>query len=359
MKAHALRALRIVVSLGLLVFVFRQAKLDELSTRLVDADFRWLLAALLVNALGNVFGALRWKLLLASQGRRCSTPFLFGSYLVGLFFNNFLPSTIGGDVVRAASARKKGGGTLTEHLTVVLVERMIGLLATLSLGGGAAVTGLAGLVDPTVAWLLGAALAVAVLGLYLALSNGVRHRVLRLLERLPGDLEPAPTRAGDDRPTHGPAGGPSLGIRVLSFVRRTLGKMLAAFELFSRARGVLVANFFLSLGFQFLLIVHFWLIQFAFGESLPFPTYLVVVPLVFCVMMLPIGINGLGVRESAFVWFLSKAGMDPASALAISLASYAIAVVHGLIGGLVHVVRELRGKAADLPDGGPSSPLDT
>jgi hypothetical protein len=71
--------------------------------------------------------------------------------------------------------------------------------------------------------------------------------------------------------------------------------------------------------------------------------------LVFCVIILPIGINGLGVRESAFVWFLSRAGMEPASALALSLASYAIAVAQGVVGFAVHLWREVR-DPQDAPD---------
>jgi uncharacterized protein (TIRG00374 family) len=312
-KKIALRVLRIVVSVGLLVWVFLHADVGTLVERLSGAHWGWLAAAFFVNLSGNLFGAWRWRLLLQGQGRDVPPTYLFGSYLIGLFFNNFLPSTIGGDVVRAASAKKKGGGTLTENLTVVLVERMIGLLATLTLGGVAAVTGEAGRLDPRITWALGGALVVSFAGLYLALSSRVRRRALRWIERIP-----------------------------IAFVRRTLGKMLAAFELFGKARGVLLGNYVLSLAFQFLLIVHYWVIQFAFGEHVPLLTFVVIVPLVFCVMMLPIGINGLGVRESAFVWFLSRAGMEPATALALSLASYAIAVVQGLAGGVLHLVREFR-----------------
>jgi len=55
-----------------------------------------------------------------------------------------------------------------------------------------------------------------------------------------------------------------------------------------------------------------------------------------------VAINGLGVRESAFVWFLTRAGMDPATALALSLASYVIAVGQGVLGGAVHLYRQFR-----------------
>lgn len=317
MKATLLRIARIVVSVALMAFVLSLVDIRDLGTRLKDAHLVWIFAAFAVNSIGNVFGAWRWKLLLRSQGRSVSTPYLYGSYLVGLFFNNFLPSSIGGDFLRATAAKKKGGGTLTENLTVVLVERMIGLLATLTLGGIAALTGEASRIDPRITWALGAALVAAVGGLYLALNAGFRDLTMRLVRKIP-----------------------------IQFVGRTVGKMLAAFELFSQARGALIANYAISIAFQFLLIVHFYLIQFAFGESVPFLTFVVVVPLVFFLMLLPIGINGFGVREGAFVWFLTRAGMDPETALALSLVSYGVAVLQGVLGGLVHLWRETGGRSS-------------
>ncbi|MFN8180054.1 MAG: lysylphosphatidylglycerol synthase transmembrane domain-containing protein [bacterium] len=323
MKGHILRIGRIVLGVALLFWVLRQVHWGDLKDKLAHAKHEWVLAALLVSTAANLLGAWRWQLLLASLRRRVAISYLFGSYFVGLFFNNFLPSNVGGDVVRAAGARKKGGGSFTEHLTVVLVERMIGLLATLCLGGVAAAAGHAKWLGPRVTEALIAALVVSAVGLYLALSAPVRHLAARLLPRVP-----------------------------IAFVRRVVAKMLGAFELFSKAPGALAANFALSVGFQFLLIVHFWLIQFAFGGDAPFRTFLVVVPLVFTAMMLPVGINGLGVREWAFVALLTRAGFEPATALALSLASYGIAVLQGLIGGIVHVTREIAERAQ------PAAPIE-
>lgn len=322
MRGTLLRIGRVVLGVALLAWVFRQVHWKELLERLAHAEHRWLVAALLVNSAGNILGAWRWRLLLAAVGRRVSGVYLFGSYFVGLFFNNFLPSNVGGDVVRAAAARKKGGGSFTQHITVVLVERMIGLLATLCLGGIAALAGHAAWLGSRATWALIAALALSATGLFVALDARSRGFVHRVVPRLPG-----------------------------AFVRRTVGKMIDAFEMFSRAPGALLANFVLSLGFQFLLIVHFWLIQFAFGEHEPFRTFLVVVPLVFTAMMVPVGLNGLGVREWAFVALLTRAGFDPATALALSLVSGGIAIAQGLIGGIVHLGRELR------PGDGDSGPL--
>jgi hypothetical protein len=314
------------VSVALLLWVLRQVRWDELLSRLSRAKHEWILAAFLVNSVANVLGAWRWRILLKAVGRTVPLPYLFGSYMVGLFFNNFLPSNVGGDVVRAAGAKRKGGGSYTEHLTVVLVERMIGLLATLFLGGFAAILGHAAWLGRKASLAMGAAFAVSAIGLFLALDARVRHAVQGLLPRVPG-----------------------------AFVRRTAGKMLSAFELFSRSPGALAANFALSVCFQLLLVVHFWLIQFAFGEGEPFLTFLVTVPLVFTAMMVPLGINGLGVREWAFMQLLGRAGFAPASALALSLASYGVAVGQGLLGGAVHVAREIgeRGAAAREGTGAP------
>jgi uncharacterized protein (TIRG00374 family) len=317
------RAIRIVVSVALLVWVLRGVDLATLKQKLASAHLGWLFAAFLVNTIANVFGAWRWQLLLRSQGRNIGLPRLFGTYFVGLFFNNFLPSTIGGDIVRATDARKQGGGTLTENITVIFVERLIGLLATLALGGLAALTGVASRIDPRISWALGGALVISLLGLELALHPRFRRRALSWNEKIP-----------------------------IAFVRRTIEKMLGAFELFSQSRPALVANFILSLAFQFLLIVHYWLIQFAFGEHLSLSTFIVVVPLVFCVIILPIGINGLGVRESVFVTLLSRAGMDPASALALSLASYVIAVGQGIMGFGVHLWRQVRDPSSSTSTAG-------
>jgi uncharacterized protein (TIRG00374 family) len=314
------RTIRILVSVGLLAWVLHGVDLTTLKQKIATAHFGWIIAALAVNTIGNIFGAWRWQLLLRSQGREIGILRLFGTYFVGLFFNNFLPSTIGGDIVRAADARKKGGGTLTENLTVILVERLIGLLATLAIGGIAALTGIAHDIDPRLTWAFVAALVVVTGGLELALHSGFRRRALTLTERLP-----------------------------IAFVRNTISKMLFAFEQFSQARPVLIANFLLSLAFQLLLILHYWMIQFALGESLPFLTYCVVVPVVFCAIILPIGINGLGVRESTFVGLLSLAGMARESALALSLISYAIAVTQGIFGLAVYLSRQVRDPSGREP----------
>src|SRR5688500_13251004 len=91
----------------------------------------------------------RWKLLLHTQGYRATMTHLSGSYLVATFFNNFLPSNIGGDVIRVRDSSRLTGSTTTS-VAVVIIDRMLGFgaLCVLAVGayvaGGPAVRSLAG-----------------------------------------------------------------------------------------------------------------------------------------------------------------------------------------------------------------------
>ncbi len=91
------------------------------------ASLAWLGLALGLYLLMVLASAWRWGLLLGAQGVEVPARTLTGSFLVATFFNNFLPSNIGGDVIRIAdTARPAGSKTLAT--SVVLVDRGIGLL---------------------------------------------------------------------------------------------------------------------------------------------------------------------------------------------------------------------------------------
>src|SRR4029079_8680305 len=93
-----------------------------------SADPRWVLAALALTPLGYFVSVRRWRLLIRSQGGDAPLPFLVRSFLVGVFFNNFLPSTIGGDTVRVLDTARTGVGR-AKAVAIVFVDRFVGLLA--------------------------------------------------------------------------------------------------------------------------------------------------------------------------------------------------------------------------------------
>src|SRR5262249_34418832 len=127
-RRYALLALKLSVSIVLLALLFSRIDARRLWQTARLASVPWLLIGLLVYAVNVVAAVWRWQLLLNAQRVRVPQRTLMGSFLVAAFFNNFLPSNIGGDVIRIGdTARAAGSKTLAT--TVVLVDRGLGLMA--------------------------------------------------------------------------------------------------------------------------------------------------------------------------------------------------------------------------------------
>jgi glycosyltransferase 2 family protein len=127
-RRYVLFAMKIAVSVILLAILFSRINAGRLWASARRASLPWLLVAIVVNFISVLVSAWRWHVLLRAQDVRIPFRTLLGSILVGLFFNNFLPSNIGGDVIRirdtARLARSK-----TMATTVILVDRVMGLMA--------------------------------------------------------------------------------------------------------------------------------------------------------------------------------------------------------------------------------------
>ena len=107
-KRLILTAIKCVVSGSLIYWIVRGSNLGEIFMAVRSANTPLLLLGFSLNFVGIYVSAHRWRVLLKAQGVNVSFPFLLKSYLVGIFFNNFLPSTIGGDAVRAYDSWRVG-----------------------------------------------------------------------------------------------------------------------------------------------------------------------------------------------------------------------------------------------------------
>src|SRR5579864_9560801 len=126
-RRYVLLAVKIAVSIALLALLFSRIDVGSLWANAKRASVPWLFAALgiyFINVLASVW---RWRLLLDAQEIHLSWRTLLGSFLVAAFFNNFLPSNIGGDVIRIRDTAKPAGSK-TIATTVVLTDRVIGLI---------------------------------------------------------------------------------------------------------------------------------------------------------------------------------------------------------------------------------------
>jgi len=131
-KRYVSVILRILVATGALYLVFRGEDLRELADIMLGLNL-WLFAAALgLYWLGQAFFVLRWRLLLKVQSVDISIWAGMKLHLLGLFYNNCLPSSIGGDLLRAWYVTKHTDGDRRVGAALtVFVDRIVGLIGTL------------------------------------------------------------------------------------------------------------------------------------------------------------------------------------------------------------------------------------
>lgn len=312
-RQAALWLLKIGGSAGLLYLLLSRMDLDRLWTTARHASLVWLTAALGIFLIQILVGAWRWGLLVHAQGIRMSYGALVNSYLVATFFNNFLPSNVGGDVIRIRDSAKHAGST-TIAATVVLFDRGIGLLglgfvAALGATITAWISPTMGPVGPGVLW-AGLAAVTLVAGWAVLMPHGV-SLILSPLRRLHPE-----------------------------WIGERLTKLQTVLERFRETPLALGGGFAGSLCVQGLLVLFYAAIARGLHMTVPIHHLAIVVPVSFVVLMLPISVNGLGLREAFFALYLSKLGQPLEAAVALSFMSYVLIAIFSTTGAAAYLSRK-------------------
>ena len=128
MRRILLSTLKIVVSAALLYFSLRKVDLAELVARIDVSSLGWIGVAIAVTFLQIFIGVLRWREISAECGAPLQTRQAMGFNVIGTFFNQTLPSSIGGDAVRLWLVARSGAGWRAATYSI-FVDRAIGLIA--------------------------------------------------------------------------------------------------------------------------------------------------------------------------------------------------------------------------------------
>lgn len=299
---------KLLVSGGLITYFFSLIHIGQFFDTFASAKFSYIALALAVYLVTQCLSAVRWTALARPLGIK--TPFqdMVRYYLIGMFFNLFAPSTIGGDVtrvyylVRDEEAQAKGRGVTTVHAAMsVLMDRGIGMLVLVWLGA----VGL--LLFP--AYPIPTPVRAATLLLALAILVGVLL-ILLLRRLLPED-------------------GHQLVVKLRLALR--------SYRTHWRALGVAIL---LSVGVH---LIQAWM-HVAMGRALdldlPFSFCIIVYPLVGTFAAIPISVNGLGLREGGYVFLLAVIGIGTEKAVAFGILLFLIVALDSLIGGLLFLLQK-------------------
>lgn len=302
---------KLVLSAGLLVYLLRSVDLSEVFRHVIEGNHLYFLVAIVVYVIVVLLSTVRWKVLLNALGSAPSFWTLCQSYMVATFFNNFLPSNVGGDVVRVRDAAKSAGSH-TASLIVAVVDRVVGFVAlyviaaTAFLFGGPLVRGLAG----ARVILLGLTAIFVVLGA-IFLRSGM---VTAITER--------------------------IGLRRFPWVWEKFESVQGAVNSFRARKTALVEGFLLSLVLQFLGVTYFYMVARALRIELEFGACLLMVPLCTLIQAIPISFNGWGLREGVYIFYFHQVGLPRESAFAFSIVGAALVVLLSISGLFVWLSRK-------------------
>jgi hypothetical protein len=313
LRQWLLIALKLVVSTGLLAVLFSRTDLRGLWAGVRNASLPWVMAALGLYLVQMLVATWRWGVLLVPQGVDLGHRRLLSSYLVATFFNNFLPSNIGGDVIRI---RDTAGPAKSRTLaaTVVLIDRAIGLMGLVLVAamGATAAAGLGGAraIPVLPAWLwAGFLLATAISAPVVLAPAGVGRLLQPLTVFHPEWVGGRITRVTD----------------ALARFRESPRSLVGAFA------GAVVV--------QALLVLFYAAVSRSLNIPISVWHIAVIVPVSFVVQMVPVSVNGFGVREATFSFYFSRLGLPLESAMALSLGSTALIMLFSLSGAAVYVAR--------------------
>lgn len=303
-KKYLLFGAKGLVTATLLYLVLRHLDFAEVSSRLSSLALAPLAASVILLAVQSIaLLTWRWAKVLAAIDRPLASRSLLSAVIVSLFFNQVLPSTVGGDGMRAWHL-KRLGRPLGLAVRSVLIDRLIGLLALMLLSAAGALVLLPIVQEPAPLW---AVLGAAGLGSLAILAAPL---FLRLRRWLPG-------------------------ARLRSMVE-TVALEVAALE---RTGGLLLRLILVSLAGHLIGTTSIWFLALAMGIELPFLSAIAVFATAFLVSAIPISIAGWGLREGAMVIGLGLIGIAPGEAALLSIIFGLLLLAFGLLGGLLWLLQ--------------------
>ncbi|MGJ4947757.1 lysylphosphatidylglycerol synthase transmembrane domain-containing protein [Bradyrhizobium sp. HKCCYLS20291] len=309
MRAFLILLLRIVVSLALLYLALRGINFAAIGERLSQISIGWIVLAVAITICQIFIGALRWREISALCGAPLTDLRAFRYNMIGAFFNQTLPSSIGGDAVRLWLIGRTGAGWRAASYSI-LTDRAVGFIA------------LALIIVASLPWSYG----------MIADDKGRLALVL---------VDAAALAAGVGFLTIGIL--PAAWMKAWWPTRHVYAcSVIASKVIFGRTTAAKIAV--LSLSIHVLAVVIAWCAVRSIAASAAFEQLFLLTPPIMLITMLPISIAGWGVREATMMVAFGYAGLAPADGTVVSILFGAVYFIVGGMGGVVWILSAEKGK---------------
>ncbi len=298
--------IKIVISSALLYIIFSRLDKESFVENLRLMDLWYAPFILLFIILNYVVGAFRWKqLLIYKEAEDVPVGYLVNLYFIGSFFNNFMPTSVGGDAYKMYQLGRKIGDS-AKGISSTFMERFTGIIALV-------VISYVGLVRTLSFWveLLPDSFrenSLLVLGFKLALFVGFWIA----------------------------AAGGFFSLSILAKKSSFFKKINDAILSYKSEKKVLFVAFLTSFVVQFLSIFTQYFIFLALGVKIPIFYAFFVFPVITLAGFFIPSINGLGVQDVLYISFMGQVGVSESLAISASVLYHLSRLVISLIGGVLY-----------------------
>ena len=304
--------LRLGLSVFLLGFLLVQINGEELFKLIASANGYFLSIAVFLVFVEVLLLVYAWFLIIIMKGHHVSYWFLWSIYVIGHFFGTFLPVNLGPDIVRTYSLSKSISNG-ADAVSSMAMLRIGGFLSVFGLVLGTPIfvgTGYVG--NPLLAFLCATFLGLVTVLVAIHYFPGIE---MWFMEGKNGRLS-----------------------KISSFI----GRLYLSFRHSISHPKIMGSSVGLMLVVQFLRIFKAYVIGLALVPDIAFHWFFVFVPLVVLIIQLPISFSGFGVREAAYVYFFTQAGIEVHTAFAMALFESALGLVFNVSGGVIYLIKNMR-----------------
>jgi uncharacterized protein (TIRG00374 family) len=319
--------IRLVLSVGLIVFLLRIAHVRDMVTIVMHSDPVLLLIAYLLALGDRLLMAYKWNRLLRVKGIQISFLNAASLYLQTSFLGLCLPVPIGADAVRAYAVAKDNH-KVGDVIASIVCERLLGFLALLVFALGSIILSLYTFRQTFfvaiwhVFWVLAFLLIMLLAVIYLSLNSTVVYGVQALLHKWHISVEQY-------------------------WLGRKLKDIYQSYRSYQTNKDELAIFFGLSLLENMLPILVTYCLAVTFRVEVALLYFFILVLISLILIRLPFSVNGLGVQESVFVYFLGLIGVTSSQALLLGATGSIISILSILVGGVLYSMSGLRMRGAN------------
>lgn len=299
--------MRLAVSAGIGIYIFSKPDISllKISAALKNIELSWLIPAFLTYKASILISSYRWLLLMRAHNIEVSYPHAVGLNYLGCFFNNFMLSLTGGDIIKAYYASKLTSEKKAESATIVFIDRLVGIAGLLILGIASILLSIGNEGMHSAMIVIFAAVLVFVIFGFLTFSG-----LAQKFNKYTG---------------HGK-------------VKETFRKVYDAVYFYRSKKKVLAETLGLSiLGWTSMILMNLQLAR-GLGMELPAKYYFVFIPVISIISAIPITIAGWGLREGMYKQFFGAVGVSGGAAVSLSVAFALIMLAWSLIGGVLYAL---------------------